>query len=126
VSFLGRDQVVGVDVLETDEDVANARLCRLLDEIRNLVTERVDLNREYEIGEFRLAQMDDPIEQHFPVAVAREIVVRDDEAADVLRMVFADDSFDVVGCPAAALAALHIDDRAERTLVGTAAAEIHA
>jgi len=39
--FLGRDQVVGIDVLETDENMANAGLRRLLDEFRNLVTERV-------------------------------------------------------------------------------------
>ena len=48
--FLGRDQVVGVDVLETDENMANACPRCLLDEIRNLVTERVDLDRENETG----------------------------------------------------------------------------
>ena len=78
--FLGRDQVVGVDVLEPDEDAAHAGLCRLLDEIRNLVAERVDLDGEAEFGNSVLRRCDDPIEQHFPVAVAREIVVRDEEA----------------------------------------------
>ena len=48
--FLGGDQIVRVDIFEPDEDVANAGLRRLLDEIRNLVAERVDLDGEDEVG----------------------------------------------------------------------------
>ena len=47
--LLGRDQIVGIDVLEPDEDAAHARFLRLLDEVRDLVAKRVDLDGEAEI-----------------------------------------------------------------------------
>src|SRR5262245_7389767 len=53
--FLGSDQIVGIDVLQPDKDMARSRLRGLLDEIRNLVTERVDLDREDEIRILDLA-----------------------------------------------------------------------
>ncbi|MGA7347654.1 MAG: hypothetical protein WA796_24325 [Pseudolabrys sp.] len=57
---------------------------------------RVDLDGEDEVGEFRLAQVNETIEQHFPINIARKIIVSDDEAVDVLLVIFANDSFDVL------------------------------
>jgi hypothetical protein len=74
---------------------------------------RVDLDGEDEVGEFRLAQVNETIEQHFPINIARKIIVSDDEAVDVLLVIFANDSFDVLRGAAATLAALHVDDGAE-------------
>ena len=73
-----------------------------------------------------LAQLDQAVEQRLPVAVAGEIVVGDEEALDALRDVLADDPLEIVGRAEPALAALHVDDGAERALIGTAAAEIDA
>ena len=75
---------------------------------------------------FAVAQLDQAVEQRFPVAVAGEIVVGDEEALDALRVVLAHDAFEIVGGAEPALAALHVDDGAERALVGAAAAEIDA
>ena len=62
----------------------------------------------------------------FPIAVAGEIVVSDEEAPYALRVILADDAFDIVGGAETALLALDVDDRAERALIGAATAEIHA
>ena len=40
--------------------------------------------------------MNETIEQHFPISIARKIIVSDDEAVDVLLVIFANDSFDVL------------------------------
>ena len=58
---------------------------RLLDEVRNLVAERIDLDGEADLREFAVAQLDQAVEEHFPVAVAGEIVVGDEEPLDALR-----------------------------------------
>ena len=77
-------------------------------------------------GNSPFAQLDQPVEERLPVAVAGEIVVGDEEALDALRVVLADDPLEIVGRAEAALAALHVDDGAERALVRAAAAEIEA
>ncbi len=61
-----------------------------------------------------------------PVAVAGEIVVGDEEVVDALREVLAHQRLDIVGRAAARLAALHVDDGAERALERAAAAGIEA
>ena len=58
---------------------------RLLDEVRDLVAERVDLDGEADVDALAPAQLDQPVEEHLPVAVAGEIVVGDEEAVDALR-----------------------------------------
>ncbi len=73
-----------------------------------------------------LAQLDQPVEDRLPVLVAGEIVVGDEEAAQALRVVVAHDLLDVVGRAAARLAALDIDDGAERALIRAAAAGVEA
>src|SRR6185437_5172440 len=59
-------------------------------------------------------------------SLLREIVVGDEEAVQSVGDVAADDLLDVVGRAAARLAALHVDDGAERALVGAAAAGVEA
>jgi|ERR1043166_1021856 hypothetical protein len=61
-----------------------------------------------------------------PVLVAGEIVVGDEEAVESLRCVGANDLFDVAGSAPPRHAALHVDDGAEGTLIGTTAAGIEA
>ncbi len=123
--LLGGDQVFRIDVLEADEHPLDAGLGRLLDEVRDLVAERVDLDGEADPDALVL-QRDHPVEQDLPVAVAGEIVVGDEEPVDPLLPVRPDDLFEIVGRAEAALAALHVDDGAERALVGAAAAEVDA
>ena len=121
--LLGGDEILGVDVLKPDEDAPRSRLGRLLDEVRNLVAERVDLDGEAAVDALVL-ELDHAVEQDLPVAVAGEIVVGDEEPVDALLPVLANDLFEIVGGAEAALAALHVDDGAERALIGAAAAEV--
>src|SRR6202453_2744023 len=123
--LLGGDEILGVDVLKPDEHAFDAGGRRLLDEVLDLVAERVDLDGEADVDAF-LLQLDHSVEQNFPVAVAGEIVVGDEEPVDALRVIGADDLFEIVGRAKAALAPLDVDDGAERALIGTAATEIDA
>src|SRR5580704_6151212 len=123
--LLGGDEILGVDVLKPDEDAPRSRLGRLLDEVRNLVAERVDLDGEA-AADALVLELDHAVEKDLPVAVAGKIVIGDEEPVDALRVIGADDLFEIVGGAEAALAPLHVDDGAKRTLVGAAAAEIDA
>ena len=67
-----------------------------------------------------------PVEELFPVAVAGHVVVGDEERRDALLVVLADDRLEIVGVAEPALAALHVDDGAERALERAAAAEVEA
>ena len=97
LALVGGEQVVRVDVLEADEGAHHARALRLVDEVRDPVAERVDLDREVGLQAFLLAQLDQPVEEGLPVLVAGEVVVGDEEGLDALREVFADDVLEVVG-----------------------------
>ena len=68
-----------------------------------------------------LAHLDQPVEDRLPIAVAREIVVGDEEAEDALGEVGAHQALDIVGVAPARLAPLHIDDRAKAALERAAA-----
>ena len=125
LSLLRGKQVFRVDVLEPDEHASHPGARRLLDEIRNAVAQRIDLDGEADVQTF-LAQRDHPVEQRFPVTVAREVVVGDEEPLDALRAVLADDVLQVIRRAEPALAALHVDDGAERALIRTPATEIDA
>jgi hypothetical protein len=122
--FLRLQQIVGVDVFEPDEQALAAGARRLLDEIRDAVAERVDLNDELQFEPVALAHLDQPVEDRLPVPIAREIVVGDEEAEDTLREVGAHQALDIVGVAPARLAALHIDDRAKAALERAAAAGV--
>ena len=47
--LLGGDQVVGIDVLQPDEHPPDTGLRGLLDEVRNLVAQRIDLDRKADL-----------------------------------------------------------------------------
>ena len=125
LALLGRQQIVGIDVLKPDKDAPHAGLGRLLDEIGNAMAQRVDLDGEADIQSLA-PQLDQAVEQLLPVPVAGKIVVGDEEPLDALGDILAHEPFEIVGRAKAALAPLHIDDRAERALVRAAAAEIDA
>ena len=74
----------GIDVLKPDEDLVAAGPRRLLDEARNLVAERVDLQDQLDRNALVLPQIDQPVEDRLPVAVAGEIVVGDEIVVDAL------------------------------------------
>ena len=124
--LLRAHQRFGIDVLKPDEDGVAAGPRRLLDEARNPVAERVDLQQKADPEALILAQFDQPVEDRLPVAVAGEIVVGDEEARDALRGVGAHDRFHVVRRAVARLAPLHVDDRAEGALERAAAPRVEA
>ena len=95
--LLHRGEIVGVDVLHADEDVVDAGLHALLDEARDAVAERVDLHLQVDADALLLAQLDQPVEAGFPVAVARQVVVGQEEAVDADRGVGAHDPLEIVG-----------------------------
>ena len=92
----------------------------------NLMAERVDLDAEADVQAVLFAQLDDPVEDRFPVLVAGEIVVGDEEAVDALLIIHAQDLLDAVGRAIARLASLHVDDGAERALKRATAAGVEA
>src|SRR5450756_1644952 len=69
---------------------------------------------------------DQAVEDRLPVLVAGEIVVGDEEGAQPLRVIRPHDELDILRRAAARLAALHVDDGAERALVGATAAGVEA
>ena len=80
------------------------------------VAERVDLQQEPDPKTLILRKSIQAIEDRLPVAVAGEIVIRNEEARDRLRGVGAHDRLDIVGSSVARLAALNVDDGAEAAL----------
>ncbi len=54
LALLGGDEILGIDVLKPDEHALDAGLRRLLDEVRDLVAERVDLDGEADVDAFFL------------------------------------------------------------------------
>ena len=99
---------------------------RLVDEARDAMALGVDLDEQGDLDALVLLELDDPVEELLPMAVAGHVVVGDEERRDALLVVLADDRFEVVDVAEPALAALHVDDGAERALERAAAAEIEA
>ena len=126
LALFRRGEIVRIDVLQSDEDARDAGPLRLLHEILDLVAQRIDLDHQAEGDSVLLPQLDQAIEDRLPVFVARKIVVRDEKFVDALRPVETHQLLDVVGRAEARLASLHVDDRAERALIGTAAAGVEA
>ena len=89
--LLGGDQVVRIDVLQPDEDAPHAGLGRLLDEARDLVAERIDLDGEADVHALAVPHLDQAVEQRLPILVAREIVVGDEEPLDAFRVILPHD-----------------------------------
>ena len=126
LALLGGQQVVGIDVLEPDEHAVDAGPARLVDEVRDAMALGVDLDDQGDGDALVLLELDQPVEEVLPMLVAGHVVVGDEERRDALLVVLADDRLEVVGAAEAALAALHVDDGAERALERAAAAEIEA
>src|SRR5208337_5009975 len=99
---------------------------RLLDEVRNLMAQRVDLQDQLDPEALVLPQIDQAVENRLPIPVPCEIVVGDEIVRYALRGMGAHDRFDVIGGPIARSTALDIDDRAEAALEGAAAAGVEA
>ena len=124
--LLGGDQTVGIDVFQADEHAGNAarrdfsmKFGILWHSVSTWIMKRTSMP-----SSSRNLMM--PVVDRFPVLVAGEIVVGDEEPLHALRPVHAQDLLDVVGRAVAGLAALHIDDGAERALEGAAASGIEA
>src|SRR6202044_3391965 len=96
----------------------------LLDKVRDFVAKRVDLDHQSKRDSSVLTQLDQAVEDRFPILVARKIIVGDEEFVDALRPIEAHQMLHVIGGTIARFAALHVDDRAERALVRTAAASV--
>src|SRR3982074_3157145 len=115
--FLAPAKIGRIDVFQADKYAPYPRARTLFHEIRQLVTQRIDLDDKADF-EFRLlAQIDQAIEDRFPVLVAGKVVIGDEKAAHPLGVIDPDNLFDVVGRAAARFAALDVDDGAERALV---------
>ena len=95
-------------------------------EIRDFVAQRIDLHDDVDLEAVFLLELDDAVEDGFPVLVAGEIVVGDEKAADALRIAGAKHALDVIGGPIAGFATLHVDDAAEAAGVRAAAPGVEA
>src|SRR5215470_3460089 len=124
--LFGGGKVVRIDVLEADEHAGDACPLRLLDEIWDLVAQRVDLDHQAKADSVPLTKCNQAVEDRFPCFVTREIIVGDEEFVDALRPVQTDQVLDVVGRAEARLAPLYIDNCTERALIGAAAAGVKA
>ena len=96
LAFLSRDEIVRVDVLQSNEHPADACLRCLLNKIRDLVAQRVDLDGEANLRAIASTQLDQAVEQQLPIAVTSEIVVGDEEPPDSLGIVLADNLLKIV------------------------------
>src|SRR5262249_24806779 len=70
------------------------------------------------------AQFNDAVEDRFPIAIAREVVVGDEVGGDAGAVIGTDNRFHVVGRAVARFASLHFDDGAEATVEGASAPRI--
>src|SRR5688572_16948962 len=126
LAFLSSEQIVRVDILQTDIRALYAGSLTLWDEVLDLVAEGVDLDDEADVQLLDLAKLDQTVENNFPILIAREVVVGDKKRVKPLSEVHADDLLDVVRRPSPRLAALDIDDRAERAREGTSSSGVEA
>ena len=122
--FVGRRQILGVDVFQPEEYARATGANRFLDEAGNLVAHHVDLHRELNAQPLLLAQTDKAIENGFPVPVSRKVVIGDEKTASALGNVGPHESLHVVGAAAPRLVALDVDDRAETAIERASAAGI--
>src|SRR5689334_14757163 len=82
LAFLGPQQAVRIDILEADEDPFDPRTSRLGNKIRQFMAERIDLDDKADLEALTFAQLDQLIEDRFPVLIPGEIVVRDKETIE--------------------------------------------
>src|SRR5215467_13242796 len=122
LALLRRGEIVRVDIFQSNEHPRDAGPLCLRDEVFDFVAKAVDLDHQAERNPALLPEFDQAIEDRLPLLVAREIVVGNEKFMDPLRPVETHEMLHVVGRAVARLAALYVDDRAERALVRTATA----
>src|SRR5205823_8758470 len=113
-------------LLEPDVDPLPSDRAAFVDKIRQLMTKRVHLNEERQLDLLVQSQVNQPVEDFFPVLVSGKIIVGNKEAIQSLGHVLADQPLDIIRRPPPRLPSLHIYDRAERTLEWAAASRIEA
>ena len=96
LALLGGDQILWVDVLEPDEHAPDAGR-RAFSMKFGILWQSVSTWMVKPTWMPLFLELDHPIEQDLPVAVAGEIVVGDEEPVDALRLVGADDLLEIVG-----------------------------
>ena len=96
LSLLCGRKVIGIDILQSDEDSRHTGSFCFFDEIRDLVTKRIDLDHQSKRNAFVFAQIDQAVEDGFPFPVSREIIVRDKKPIYALRAVQPDYTLDIV------------------------------
>ena len=87
----------GIYAFHADEDAVDSGTTGLVDETLDLVRHRIDLRDDLDREAFVFAHPDQPIEDRFPLAVARQVIVRDEKVVHALRDIRADQSLDVIG-----------------------------
>ena len=97
LALLRGGEIVRVDIFQSNEHPRDAGPLRLRDEVFDFVTKRVDLDHQAERNPVLLPEVDQAIEDRFPLLVAREIVVGDEEFVDALPPVETHEMLDVVG-----------------------------
>ena len=98
-------QVLGVDALHSKEHARAAGPHRLFDEARHLVALGIDLDHELQVNPaLLLAQGDQAVEDRFPVLVAGQVVVGDEEPCHAAGQLGPHQSLHIVGVAEARLA----------------------
>ena len=95
--LLGGDQVVGIDVLQPDEDAARAAPCVAFSMKFGILWQSVSTWMVKPMYMPSSCSLIIRSNSDLPVAVAGEVVVGDEEAVDALRVVLANDRFEIVG-----------------------------
>jgi hypothetical protein len=88
------------------------------------VAQRVDLNHQAKRDPTFVPEFDQAIEDRLPLLVAGKIIVGDEELVNAVRPVKPHEMLHVIRRAVARLAALHVDDCAERALVRAASARV--
>src|SRR6201997_386240 len=75
--FLGGQQIVRINILKPYEYPSYAGAFALFDKVRDLMAECIYLNHQSQWNALNFPQPDQPIEDGFPILVARKIIVGD-------------------------------------------------
>src|SRR5260370_10132067 len=112
---------MGIEVPQFDKNFAASGGRRLLHEIGKFVADCIDLHDDVDFESIFFSELDDAVEDGFPILVAGEIVGGEEVVAYPLRVAAANYALDIVRGAIAGFAALHIDDAAEAARIRAAA-----
>ena len=93
---MGGGEVIGIDVFQPDENATHPGPGAFLNKIRQLVAKGVDLDEEAELQFVDFFQMNDPVQDRFPILVPGKIVVRNKKAVQSLGHVLTNDPLDII------------------------------